>query len=704
MLVAIVLAAMRVQRAEAGGGPENVLLVVNPRSWASVTVANHFVADRGIAASNVLDLEWDGQVLPHLPIDTFRSEILEPVLAAIDERGLSEQIDYVVYSCDFPYSINARSDFSEGSLPRQIVPYGSLNSLTYLHELVRAKDPNYVGLNVNHYLRRPADEAGPIESLAFRSAIRWAESGAPVEQGGRRFLLSTLLAFTSGRGNSVREAIEYLGRATESDATSPRGTIYYMQNSDIRSKIRDQLFPAAVAALKELGVSAVIEQGTVPSAKDDVQGATMGMPTFDWQASNSTILPGAICEHLTSTAGLMDEAGKQTPISVLLRYGAAAASGMSIEPTGIIWKFPLPFIHVHYARGCSLAESYYQSVYGPAQLIIIGDPLCQPWARPPDVSLAGVGHGDRLQGTVEIQPTATTREGVAIAEFHLYVDGLRTTTCQPGEAFTLDSTALPDGFHELRVVAVDDTPIATQGREVLLVSTANHGRQIGFQASHDERVGWDEQLTLSIVASDAARVEVRHHRRVVGSLEGSTGEIAVDPRTLGYGPVLLHVVALDAEGQVLAMAAPLAIMVIPRPIMPALALDASRFPKGVRLRTASGPPVPIADAAAGRWLEEAGIKPGQGYALEGFFEVPVDDVYQFQVSYLGDLALLVDGREVFSASEDTYRHLTYIPLTLAAGTHSVQFRGTAGSTPRLELRFGGPGSYAVGARQFHYPP
>ena len=40
-------------------------------------------------------------------------------------------------------------------------------------------------------------------------------------------------------------------------------------------------------------------------------------------------------------------------------------------------------IQVHYARGCSLAEAFYQSVYAPYQLMIVGDPLCRPWANIP---------------------------------------------------------------------------------------------------------------------------------------------------------------------------------------------------------------------------------------------------------------------------------------------------------------------------------
>ena len=46
----------------AGGGPENVLLLVNPNSLNSKTVANHYIALRQIPASNVVYVDWRGGI------------------------------------------------------------------------------------------------------------------------------------------------------------------------------------------------------------------------------------------------------------------------------------------------------------------------------------------------------------------------------------------------------------------------------------------------------------------------------------------------------------------------------------------------------------------------------------------------------------------------------------------------------------------
>jgi hypothetical protein len=218
----------------------------------------------------------------------------------------------------------------------------------------------------------------------FRSRDRWNERGERVSEGGRRYMLSTMLAVTSGRGTSVADAVKLLRDTVSAETpTAPirEGTVYYVKNGDVRSRTREWGFASAVESLKKLGVKAEIVDGTLPPKKDDVAGAMIGIADFDWPQSESRILPGAIVEHLTSFGGVMREHSGQTPLSAFLKHGAAGASGTVTEPYAIQAKFPSPFIHVHYARGATLAEAFYQSVQGPYQLLIVGDPLCAPWKQ-----------------------------------------------------------------------------------------------------------------------------------------------------------------------------------------------------------------------------------------------------------------------------------------------------------------------------------
>src|SRR5262249_36956377 len=149
------------------------------------------------------------------------------------------------------------------------------------------------------------------------------------------------------------------------------------------------------------------------------------------------------------------------------------------EPYALQAKFPFAFLHVHYARGCSLAEAFYQSVYGPYQLLIVGDPLCRPWARIPIVTVAGVEAGATVRGKIDLRPGV--KDGAAIARFELFIDGRRRAECAPGESLAVDTTALPDGYHELRVVAITADVTETQGRAIIPIEVQNHGHRLSIE-------------------------------------------------------------------------------------------------------------------------------------------------------------------------------------------------------------------------------
>ena len=117
----------------------------------------------------------------------------------------------------------------------------------------------------------------------------------------------------------------------------------------------------------------------------------------------------------------MSEGAGQTPLSALLAAGAAGASGTVTEPYAIQQKFPSPFIQWHYAQGCTLAESFYQSVAGPYQLLVAGDALCAPWRKHIVVVVAGLKAGANLSGTVKFTPGIESRDGLKAGLFELYL-------------------------------------------------------------------------------------------------------------------------------------------------------------------------------------------------------------------------------------------------------------------------------------------
>ena len=235
-ILAILTWGSLVAIATAGGGPENVFLVINPKSPGSLNIGNTYIQLRHIPAGNVFYLPWDPNV-EAISIFTIRSGILKPIFDAIRSRRLSAQIDYIVYSSDFPttvYYTDELKKYAQSSSQNEVAiedeepplkpfapsiklgkavedyPNGSLNGLTYLWQSVLNGDPNYLDLRSNRYLRLPLEGQKDKPTLGFRSSWQFGPKGELVESEGKSYMLSVVLGVTVGRGNTVEEVLNYL--------------------------------------------------------------------------------------------------------------------------------------------------------------------------------------------------------------------------------------------------------------------------------------------------------------------------------------------------------------------------------------------------------------------------------------------------------------------------------------------------------------
>ncbi|MCE9632521.1 MAG: hypothetical protein K8S94_17690 [Planctomycetia bacterium] len=530
--------------APAGGGPENLFVVVNPASADSLAVANAFIATRDVPPINILMLPWKDGV-ESTTTALFRSDLLAPVLRAIDSRRLAPQIDCVVWSSDFPWRIDFKDELPPELAAKDRFPSASLTGMTMLYAAVQSNTPAWLDTESNDYYRPLGTDGVPQTTVGFRGWYGWGQNGELLEAGGTRYLLSVMLGVTAGRGNTPREVATSLRSAARADGTKPKGTVYFMTNGDVRTTTRSGVFPAAVQALDKLGVRAEIVSGVLPKGKKDVAGLMVGTPDFDWRSSGSTILPGAICENLTSFGAIFTPSAGQTPLSEFLRYGAAGSSGTVIEPYSIQAKFPHAAIQVHYARGASLAEAFYQSVRSPYQLLVVGDPLCQPWASIPVVEVVTAADSKLLEpeatlsGTVELEPRATVPGDGVVDRFELFVDGVRLTECGPGGRLMLDTTALADGHHDLRVVAIESSPVETQGRSIVPVSFANHDRSIEL-AVEPLRTTRKGTVRVAVKGTGIEGAVVFALGRVLGRISGAESSIEVPAELLGAGTVMIR--------------------------------------------------------------------------------------------------------------------------------------------------------------------
>jgi hypothetical protein len=509
-----------------------------------------------------------------------------------------------------------------------------------------------------------------------------------------------MLSVTSGRGLSVREALEHLRRSAAADSTFPGGTVYLMDNSDIRARTRRPMLESTVQRLQERGIRAEVVQGVLPQGREDVIGLVAGSAGFDWTASKSRILPGAICEHLTSFGGVMLENAGQTPLTEFLRHGAALSSGTVTEPYAIAAKFPLPLLHVCYAQGCSAAEAFYQSLSGPYQLLIVGDPLCAPWARRPVVQPPELA--SPLKGTVEFQPSAAAPDGKSIARYDLFVDGVRCAACREGERLQLDSTKLPDGPHEFRLVAVVADAIQTQGRAVWFAPVDNYGRSVQLSLDGASNVPLGQSLTLRATAPQASAIELHCRGQMLGRIEQAAGQFTLDTRSLGLGQAQLHAVALISGVDEPAAVSP---AVMARVIEPP-ALDAIRAPegvewaKGISVQSADRPAKVAESSSAPNWLHDLGVQANEPIVLQGYVDVPADDLYQFQLRSPRQVQISVDETTICRSDND---HWKFVPVVLKSGTHRLQVTVRGDGPPQISLRFGGPGATSIGVRQFRTP-
>ncbi len=544
----------------------------------------------------------------------------------------------------------------------------------------------------------------PSPTTGFKADVGWAMDGSPVPAiKGIPYILSIMLACTSGRGMSVRESVEYLRIAAGADFSHPKGTIYFEKNGDVRSTAREWAFTSVSEKLKSSGINAIVEDGVLPQNRNDVVGAVVGSAGFDWKKSGSKILPGAICEHLTSFGGVMGEGSGQTCLTEFLVNGAAGASGTVTEPYAIQEKFPSPYIQLHYTEGVSLVEAFYLSVAGPYQLLIIGDPLCRPWGRKIDLSIMGVKSGEKLSGMVKISPLAQCPKGLEIVMHQLFIDGKRIMQAVAREGFNLDTSKIPDGFHHLQVVSIADDRFISQGRISLPIEIRNGKRNMKTKLVGGNSHRWDSPIEIDLESSGAKEIVVKYNSATVARIEGGKGRASIAPELLGSGPVSLKPVAFfNSDNDMEFHGKPIELQIVSPDAISALNMQQVREMENGFIVHPKDKPLAIIGKFDKESIEKAGISNGVDFTIESFFTADKEDVYQFQFNASVKIkSLKIDGRKIKWPSREGATWWM-IPVALCAGIHKVEIECTAISATGIDIRFGSPGSKRLDGQQFKH--
>ncbi|GMQ86864.1 MAG: hypothetical protein BMS9Abin08_0062 [Gammaproteobacteria bacterium] len=401
-------------------------------------------------------------------------------------------------------------------------------------------------------LNRMAAAYGPFQlTHGFRSHYVWSNADLAFWEPAdslNQYYLSTMLAYTGERGNSFPEIMNYLTAAAASDATRPDGTVYLLENSDVRSETRQPLFPVTLAELARRGRKGEIlhkgkdgQNGILPVARDDMIGVVAGFRTYEWEETNRHLLPGAIAESLTSYGGDFNMAA-QTKLTEFLRHGAAGSSGAVAEPFSFQEKFPVPLMHAWYADGCSLAESFYQSIKVPYQLVIVGDPLARPFATFADIKLKSPSLIHPWSGIVTIAADIQAAPGKPVSKMEFWVDGQYQFDVSVDKPFSWDTRTVEDGSHDIRLVAIEDSGIETRSSTRFISQVFNSDHRVDVE-NVSRPISYGDTVEITGTAPGAERVEIIRGYRMLGgtTVSDSRWRVAIPARTFGIGPVSFFV-------------------------------------------------------------------------------------------------------------------------------------------------------------------
>ncbi len=484
------------EQARAGGGGENMLLVVNPNDPNALQIANAYATLRDIPTNNILFITPPPDYNNNLGNPISQTEVmntyLTPIASAISARGLGNQIDYIgtvgEATC---YSI----------IPQANTPDTNANSLNYALDLLtpltdgsaltlqNATYSHPYGPTSALYQNPNSIPIGDNPAILHSANYSVSYSGTNIAT---QYYMSGTIGYTGTNGNTAAQVISGLQKGVASDGTRPWGAIYFEDNSDIRSTTRDWEWPATEAQLTTRGMPWVYQDntpGATPQNQSNVFGAVCGAATATLP-NGSTQLPGSWADDLTSYGCDFSDTS-QTKATMFITAGAVGTTGSVIEPYATAARFTNSSIYTFIADGSTLGEAFAKSVASPDVQMPLGDMLAQPCADVPKVAFTSApANGGFVAGTITVSASAALINphiATGVAELELLVDGMVSssgTLAGGSGTFSLNTAGLSDGVHEIRIVAINNAQAATEGYSSRRIVVDNHGRTISFNGGN----------------------------------------------------------------------------------------------------------------------------------------------------------------------------------------------------------------------------
>jgi uncharacterized protein (TIGR03790 family) len=394
----------------AGGSGLNVVVVVNQNSTNSVQLGNYYCERRGVPPQNLLRINWTGGNATWNR-SNFETNLLNPLVAMLSGRGLTNQVDYVVLSMDIPYQVTA-ADGINSTTAALFYGFKTDDCTTNCPEGI------------------PGCNLPAASSNAYAGSEGIFRQTPPIAAGSNSWLVTMLTS------SNLAQAKAIIDRGAASDGAFPTQTVWLAKSSDVFRNIRYLEFDNTIFDARVAGDFSILRTNlTLLDGLTNLAGYQTGLAGFT--ILSNAFGPGAIADSLTSYAGILYENTGQTTLLAFLNAGASGSYGTVNEPCAYLQKFPSPQVYFYQARGFSLAECYYMSLANPYQGLIVGEPLAAPFARPPVGTWVNLPANSVLSGitnlTLQCAAGASNRP---IQQVDLFLDGtwLQTLTNIPPAA------------------------------------------------------------------------------------------------------------------------------------------------------------------------------------------------------------------------------------------------------------------------------
>jgi uncharacterized protein (TIGR03790 family) len=448
LLLICVLGLVSAGCSHAGGGPKNVLLVVNDNSLVSVSICAYYKSKRRIPDRNVCHIRCSTD--ESVSKTECETNIVAPIRSFIETTGIHNRIDYIVLTKGVPL----KASYSDTTW------YGPASVASIL-TCVGA--PTITTPSTNPY-GPTAYPAPPAQYFTHQLTF----------SGKNYYIVARLDAYNEAQVHRmIDDSLNCAGRTgqfvldgrPEADPNSYNGKA----NARIRQANHDLL---------GAGYSTYYNDTTFDSMISEFVGGRQNvMGYFSWGSTEASytlanymsncFVPGSIADTYVSTSArsfAYPPSYGQSLMADLIPQGLSGTNGYVSEPDIRYATYPNTLFS-RYTSGYNMGESFLAAtprLYWKA--CIIGDPLMAPYATPPVVTITSPDPARRLtrQQTV-ISADATDASGIKKVEF--YVDDVLVATADvPPYEYAWDTTGYADGsVHTVDVIAYENSGVFTQG-------------------------------------------------------------------------------------------------------------------------------------------------------------------------------------------------------------------------------------------------